>query len=119
MRSNPDYAELADQLARLDRRLARIEKTIISSSVGVFSVSEFCRLYLAGGGESTFYDLKKRGEGPRSFKSGFRTLISREAAQEWVREREAKAQQPKAPTHNCDKSGNIPLRPSPNRLRPP
>jgi hypothetical protein len=107
MRSNPDLAELADQLAGLDRRLARIEKTIISSSVGVFSVSEFCRLYLAGGGESTFYDLQKRGEGPRTFKSGWRTLISREAAQEWVREREAKAQQPKASTNTCGKSGNI------------
>src|ERR1700758_1346950 len=118
MRSNPDYAELADQLARLDRRLARIELTIISSSVGVFSVSE-CRLYLAGGGESTFYDLKKRGEGPRTFKSGFRTLISREAAQEWVREREATAQQPEAAMNACDKSGNIPLRPRPNRSRPP
>src|SRR5205823_9073177 len=96
MRSNPDYAELADQLARLDRRLARIEKTITSSSVGVFSVSEFCRLYLAGGGESTFYDLVKRGEGPRTFKSGCRTLISREAAQDWVREREARVQRANA-----------------------
>ncbi len=93
MRNNLDLAELADQIAGLDRRLARIEKTIISLSVGAFSVSEFCRLYLAGGSESTFYDLQKRGEGPRTFKSGSRTLISREAAQEWVHEREAKVLQ--------------------------
>ena len=93
MRSNLELAELTERIAGLDRRLARIEKTIASSSVGVFSVSEFCRLYLAGGGESTFYDLLKRGEGPLTFKSGWRTLISREAAQQWVREREARAQQ--------------------------
>jgi hypothetical protein len=98
MRSNPDLTELADQIAGLDRRLARIEKAIISSPVGVFSVSEFCRLYLAGGSESTFYDLQKRGEGPRTFKSGWRTLISREAAQEWVREREANAGETNAST---------------------
>lgn len=96
MRSNAELVELADQIAGVNRRLARIEKTILLSSVGVFSVSEFCRLYLAGGGESTFYDLQKRGEGPRTFKSGFRTLISREAAQEWVREREARAQRLKS-----------------------
>ena len=95
MRTNHDLAELADQVAGLDRRLARIEKAIISSSVGVFSVAEFCRIYLAGGAESTFYDLQKRGEAPRTFKSGWRTLISREAAQEWVREREARAREPK------------------------
>ncbi len=52
-----------------------------------FSVAEFCRRHRIS--SQLFYKL--RSEMPDSFKVGNRTLISREAAERWRREREASA----------------------------
>lgn len=45
------------------------------------SVAEFCEAH--GFVRATFYNLLKRGEGPRLMRVGRRTLISARAAQEW------------------------------------
>lgn len=52
------------------------------------SIQEFCRRY---GGISTalYFKIAREGHGPRVMKVGIRTLISREAAEEWRRECEA------------------------------
>lgn len=52
-----------------------------------FSVSEFCRAY--GIGRNKFYEELKAGRGPRTFRVGRRRLISKEAADEWVRKLES------------------------------
>jgi len=53
----------------------------------VFSVSQFCEAHNIS--RATFYLLLKNGEGPKIFKVGKRTLISREAAAEWRKHLEA------------------------------
>lgn len=64
--------------------------TITQSNLkGAYSVTEFCAIF---GGSCTrphFYQLLKNGKGPRIFKIGRRTLISHDAATEWVRRMEA------------------------------
>ena len=52
-----------------------------------FSVAQFCDSHDISRG--TFYQLLKEGGAPRIFKVGRRTLISREAAADWRRAREA------------------------------
>jgi predicted DNA-binding transcriptional regulator AlpA len=54
-----------------------------------YSVEEFCSRHSIG--RATFYQLKKRGQAPQTFKIGARTLISKEAAAEWRREMEARS----------------------------
>ncbi len=56
----------------------------------IYSVTEFCREH--GISRGLFYQLLKEGRGPRVIKAGRRTLISREAAEEWRRRMEAAAQ---------------------------
>ena len=58
-----------------------------ATSKGAYSVAEFCKSF----GSFTrphFYRLMRIGKGPRIFKIGKRTLISHEAACEWVRRME-------------------------------
>ena len=55
-----------------------------------FSVAEFCREH--GISRGLFYNMLREGRGPRVIKAGRRTLISREAAEEWRRRMEAAAQ---------------------------
>lgn len=55
-----------------------------------FSVAEFCREH--GISRGLFYRLLREGRGPRVIKAGRRTLISREAAEQWRRRMEAAAQ---------------------------
>lgn len=43
---------------------------------------------------ATFYNLRKRGDGPAIMKVGRRTLISAEAAAEWRRRMEVSADAP-------------------------
>jgi predicted DNA-binding transcriptional regulator AlpA len=50
------------------------------------SIREFCAD--CGISRATFYALMRQGEGPRVVKIGDRTLVSREAAAEWIRGRE-------------------------------
>lgn len=52
-----------------------------------YSPAEFCRAH--GISRTLYYDQKRRGNGPRTFKVGRRELISREAAADWRRQREA------------------------------
>lgn len=52
------------------------------------SVKEFCRRH--GFSPATFYNLRRAGLGPKIFKVGKRTLISREAGAEWRRMLEEK-----------------------------
>ncbi len=47
----------------------------------VFNVVEFCFAHAIS--RAHFYNLIKEGRGPRTFKAGRRTLISKEAATEW------------------------------------
>ena len=46
-----------------------------------YSVTEFCREH--GISRGLFYKIAAEGHGPRVIKAGRRTLISREAAEEW------------------------------------
>lgn len=52
-----------------------------------FSIPEFCRRN--GFGPGLYFKIAREGGGPRVMRVGRRTLISREAAEEWRREREA------------------------------
>lgn len=54
-----------------------------------YSVEQFCARHNIS--RSTFYLLVREGQGPRTFKIGTRTLISREAAAVWRRSREETA----------------------------
>jgi hypothetical protein len=60
-----------------------------------FTIPEFCRRHKFS--QSYFFVLKKTGLGPRTMKLGHRTLISKEAAAAWRREREAESAQPRIP----------------------
>jgi len=50
------------------------------------SIKEFCRSY--GLSRPTFYNMIKRGDGPRFFRVGCRVLISTVALADWVAARE-------------------------------
>jgi predicted DNA-binding transcriptional regulator AlpA len=52
-----------------------------------YSVQEFCSRHSIS--RSSYYNLTTAGIGPKTFKLGTRTLISREAAARWRAEREA------------------------------
>jgi predicted DNA-binding transcriptional regulator AlpA len=54
-----------------------------------YSIIEFCQRH--GLSRSGFYNAVKAGEGPVLMKIGNRTLISREAAERWRRDREVKS----------------------------
>ncbi len=55
-----------------------------------FSVADFCREH--GISRAFFYKLLLEGCGPRVMKVGRRTLISREAAEQWRRRMEGATQ---------------------------
>ena len=55
-----------------------------------YSVAEFCREH--GISRGLFYNMLREGRGPRVIKAGRRTLISREAAEDWRRRMEGAAQ---------------------------
>ncbi len=55
-----------------------------------YSVADFCHAH--GISRALFYKLLREGHGPRVMKVGRRTLISREAAEQWRRRMEAAAQ---------------------------
>ncbi len=55
-----------------------------------YSVTDFCREH--GISRGLFYQLLKEGRGPRVIKAGRRTLISREAAEDWRRRMEGATQ---------------------------
>jgi excisionase family DNA binding protein len=53
----------------------------------VFSIAEFCRSI--GISRRSLYGLLDRGEGPPTIRIGRRRVIRREAADAWLRSREA------------------------------
>ena len=53
------------------------------------SIDQFCKRH--GFKRATYYNLIKRGEAPKFFTVGARRFISKEAADEWRREREVAA----------------------------
>jgi predicted DNA-binding transcriptional regulator AlpA len=53
------------------------------------SIAEFCEAH--GISRSHYFNLKKVDHGPREMRVGSRVLISREAAADWRRAREADA----------------------------
>ncbi len=55
-----------------------------------YSVADFCGAH--GISRALFYKLLREGRGPRVMKVGRRTLISREAAEQWRRRMEGAAQ---------------------------
>lgn len=57
-----------------------------------FSIPAFCKS-VGGITRQHFYAQLKLGKGPRIFRIGKRTLISVEAAQEWVRRMESETDQ--------------------------
>lgn len=56
--------------------------------IEAYSIPEFCTAHRIS--RATFYNLVNAGQGPRLMKVGTRTLISKEAAADWRREREVK-----------------------------
>lgn len=54
-----------------------------------YTIPQFCDAH--GFSRAHFFNLKKAGKGPREMKVGARVLISREAAEQWRRDREAEA----------------------------
>jgi predicted DNA-binding transcriptional regulator AlpA len=60
-----------------------------------FDIIEFCHRHAIS--RSAFYNSLKAGTGPRIMRVGTRVLISREAAEQWRREREQDTVAPKTP----------------------
>ena len=56
---------------------------------GANTVSQFCDANNVS--RTLFYELLKRGKGPRIFKAGRRTLVSTEAGADWRAQMEAEA----------------------------
>lgn len=56
-------------------------------ALAAISITEFCRLI--GLSRRTLYSLLDRGEGPPTCRIGRRRVIRREAADAWLRSREA------------------------------
>ena len=52
-----------------------------------YSIEEFCRTH--GISRAHYFNISKRGEGPRTMHVGSRVLVSEEAAADWRRAREA------------------------------
>jgi len=59
-----------------------------------FSITEFCLRNSIS--SALFFKLAREGRGPRVMRIGRRTLVTRESAAEWRREREA-ASSPRIP----------------------
>ena len=73
--------------------MGTIGMTTIIEEVRAYSVDKFCAAHSIS--RSFFYELLKGGKAPRIFKAGHRTLISREAADEWRNTQSKKPEGPK------------------------
>ena len=58
-------------------------------TVEAFSIDSFCEAHNFS--KAMYFKLQNEGHGPRVMRVGNRVLISREAAADWRREREAAA----------------------------
>jgi hypothetical protein len=61
--------------------------------VAAYSIKDFCRAHSIS--PAFYHKLQREGLGPRELRLGARTLISRESAGEWRRERELTPRKPK------------------------
>ena len=61
----------------------------VSNEPLAYTVPDFCKAVNIG--VRTFYSLLERGEAPPITKIGRRTLIRREAAEQWLRDQEKAA----------------------------
>jgi predicted DNA-binding transcriptional regulator AlpA len=59
--------------------------------IDAYSITEFCVRHQIS--KATYYRLKEHGEGPKEMRIGRRRLISREAAEDWRRQREHQLEQ--------------------------
>jgi len=59
------------------------------AQAAAYTVDEFCAAFRLS--PSTYYDLQRKGLGPREMKVGARRIISAEAAAKWRKQREATA----------------------------
>jgi hypothetical protein len=66
-----------------------------SEQTDALSIVEFCRRN--GISTALYFKINREGLGPSLMRVGRRTLITREAAEEWRREREAASAQPHVP----------------------
>jgi len=69
--------------------VAEAYRPLVNAEQDAFTVSEFCERHRIS--RTIFYEILKAGTGPTIFKCGAKTLISREAAADWRRAREAVA----------------------------
>jgi hypothetical protein len=78
-----------DPPARRRGRSARIRgpPSDDDDDVDAYSIPQFCRRHNIS--ESFFHKLRSQGLGPATMEAGRRTLISKEAAREWRRQRTA------------------------------
>ena len=63
--------------------------TTTNDTADAYTIDEWCRRHRLS--RATFYNLLRRGEAPRVMKVGIRTIISREASEEWRRRLEEHA----------------------------
>lgn len=56
-------------------------------TIEAFTIEQFCHAH--GFSKAHYFNLQRAGIGPRVMRAGTRVLISREAAADWRREREA------------------------------
>ena len=61
-------------------------------STDAYTINEFCLAHRIS--RATYYNIRKSGYGPREMHVGTGVRISREAAEEWRRERESASTQP-------------------------
>lgn len=76
--------ELRRQLGQLSPKL--IEALVLDSRKAS-SIEEFCRRHSIS--KAHYFNLQKRGQGPRVMRVGARVLITPEAEAEWRKAREA------------------------------
>ena len=67
--------------ARKHMRAKREKVRAAQTTPQAFDVPQFCAAHSIS--RSLFYLMQRNGRGPRTFKAGRRTLVSREAAEEW------------------------------------
>jgi hypothetical protein len=63
--------------------------------VDAYPIPEFCRRH--GISQSFYFLLQRQGLGPRTMKVGARVVISKEAAADWRRAREAAGESDQTP----------------------
>ena len=77
----------AADIAAISARLAAAITEAITDEADAFSLTKFCRRH--GISVQMYYKLANQGLAPKTFNVGTRVLVSKEAAADWRRVREA------------------------------